>query len=284
MKCGEGSLQPDAGGANELRGGRGLTVAVNQPYIFPYLGYFQLLHAADVFVVYDDVQWINRGWINRNRVLAEGHVRYITLPVSKPSVRRKIKDYHFSREFELRRRKLIKQLARAYAHAPFFENVMPLVEQCLSLNEPNVSRFVVHSLRQWCLFLGLETKFVSSSDLNVCSSLSGERRVLALCAKLGATRYINLIGGTGLYDERLFTAHDIELRFVQMRPLEYRQVGGGPFVGNLSIIDVAMNNPLSEVRRLLAEYDLVKGSRRQKLSRGLANRRWPLGKQPLGKR
>ncbi len=235
-------------------------VAVNQPYIFPYLGYFQLIHAADVFVIYDDVQWINRGWINRNRFLMAGQPKYFTLPVSKPSVHLKIKEYEFAPEFEAQRPKMIKRLVGAYRHAPFFHEVMPLVEKCLLSAERNVSCFAADSLQAWCEYLGIATRFIRSSDLSIEPDLTGQERVLAICAHCEAARYVNPFGGARIYSERLFAQRGIELRFVQSRPLSYRQVGGAPFVPGLSIIDVAMHNSPADVRGLLEEYDLVRGS------------------------
>lgn len=97
----------------------GKTVAVNQPYIFPYLGYFQLLHAADIFVVYDDVHWIKGGWINRNRILLSGEIAYLTLPIANAGRDRHIGDYAFAPEFGRQQSKIIKRLEVAYRKAPF---------------------------------------------------------------------------------------------------------------------------------------------------------------------
>ncbi len=235
-------------------------VAVNQPYIFPYLGYFQLIHAADVFVVYDDVQWIRGGWINRNRILMAGNPKYFTLPVSKPSVHRKIRDHQFAAEFERQRPKMIKRLEAAYDRAPFFHEVMPLIEKCLRSAERNVSSFAVYALHAWCEYLGITTKIVLSSELAIDPLLKGQERVLAINVLFGAKRYVNLIGGKEVYRNHDFAEQGIELRFVQTRPLSYVQLGHFPFVSGLSIIDVAMHNSPADARRLLEEYDLVGGS------------------------
>jgi len=235
-------------------------VAVNQPYIFPYLGYFQLIHAADVFVVYDDVQWIKGGWINRNRILSDGAAQYLTLPVAKAPLHRMIRDHEFADQFDSFRAGLLRRLELAYRKAPRYQDVMPLIETCLWYEDRNVCGFVLNALRLWCDYLGITTRFLRSSQLALDPLLKGVERVLAINGLLGASRYVNLIGGKKIYQECSFSVRRIELRFVKTRPLSYVQVGGLPFVPGLSIIDVAMNNSPGDLRRLLLEYDLVRGS------------------------
>src|SRR6266498_1735594 len=101
-----------------------------QPYLFPYLGYFQLIHAVDRFVVYDDVAFIKQGWVNRNRILINGQPSYVTVPLKQASSFRQIRDIEIddspqNREWPSR---FLKSVDNAYRRAPQFTHVFPLIE------------------------------------------------------------------------------------------------------------------------------------------------------------
>jgi hypothetical protein len=97
---------------------------------------------------------------------------------------------------------------------------------------------------------------VVSSTVAIDHGLKSERRVLAMCKALGATRYLNSIGGRDLYSVSTFAKEGIELRFIQPRPIAYQQFHN-PFVSGLSIVDVMMFNSRDAVRGMLGEYDVM---------------------------
>jgi len=228
-----------------------------QPYLFPYIGYFQLINAVDRFVIYDDVQWIKGGWINRNRILVSGEARYITVPVAKAPSNLPINERRLSEHFNDHRDKMLRTITGAYQKAPFFKPVSLLVEDCLSTGTDLVSDLVTGALRKICTYLDLRTPFVMSSSLDKDDSLRGEERVLAINELLGATHYINPIGGTALYNERTFSEHGLKLSFLKTRDIQYAQYRTREFVPLLSIIDILMFNSVDRIRVFLDEYDLL---------------------------
>jgi WbqC-like protein family len=233
-----------------------MRLGIMQPYWFPYLGYFQLIQAVDRFVIYDDVQWIKGGWINRNRILVRGEPRYITLPIRRDaslvSINRRTLSPNSARE----KRRILQQIEFAYAAAPHFADVMPLVHECLANEETNVSSFVVCTLRICCAYLGIETPVVLSSKIAKTDELHGQERVLEISRTMGASHYVNPIGGVELYEKGAFAREGIELSFIKTSALAYEQ-GTREFVPNLSIIDVMMFNHREECRALLQKYQLV---------------------------
>ena len=229
-----------------------------QPYLFPYIGYFQLIHSVDSFIIIDDVQYIKGGWINRNRILLDGGPCYITLPVEKGHLRDNINQRNFSSsEYKKSQQKILHQLSNAYRKAAYFSEVMRLVEQVFACEERNVARFLTCQLRKVCDYLRIETPFLLSSEImKATNGLTGQSRVIAICKVLGADRYINAIGGVSLYDRESFEREDIKLNFIKTHDLNYRQFEN-TFIANLSIIDVMMFNPVPQIREYLAMYELL---------------------------
>jgi hypothetical protein len=228
-----------------------MKLAIMQPYLFPYLGYFQLIRAVDAFVVYDDVNYIKGGWINRNLILAQGSKQLITLPLQGASPNQLINQVAVGGRPE----KLLETIRHCYAKAPQFSTVFPLVEKILLQEEKNLARFLDQSLRLVCEHLGLHPRWHVSSVLNKDNELRGQDKVLVICKELGATHYINVPGGKALYDQETFASRGVRLSFIQPKAVSYRQFAN-EFVPNLSIIDVMMFNDQEHCRKLLEEYEL----------------------------
>lgn len=226
-----------------------------QPYLFPYLGYFQLMSAVDRFVVYDDVNYIKGGWVNRNRVRVGSQALYFTLPPQGASPNRKICEIGLG-NVEHWRRKFLRGLQQEYRRAPCFVPTYELVEEVCGFETDNLSEFVVNSLLRVRERLGIETEFVATSRGYGNEELRGPERVLDICAREAIDLYVNPIGGRPLYDAATFREQRVELRFLQSRPVEYDQ-GGKTFLPWLSIIDVMMCNPPARIAEFLELYDLV---------------------------
>lgn len=233
-----------------------MTLAIMQPYVFPYLGYFQLLHAADRFVVYDDVNFIKGGWINRNRILLENKGFLFTVPLQDASPFRKINETLIhSRLYSEWKRKFPKVLFGAYAKAPFFKPVASLVTDILEAGADNIGTFALNSILGVKEYVGLDIEIIPTSGVYKNAHLSGKERVLDICLKEGATTYVNAPGGRSLYSADFFVPRNISLKFIQSGTFSYKQVGDA-FVPGLSIIDVLMFNSVSDTRLLLADYIL----------------------------
>ena len=236
-----------------------MKVAIMQPYFLPYPGYFQLVAAVDAFVIYDDIKFTKQSWINRNRLLASGEAEIFTVPIAKGSDALDIRDRELAADFPAQRAKLERRIEAAYGNAPFFHTVMPVVRACLATPEANLFRFLHHTLETVLNHLGVRTPMHISSALGVPRALRGQDRVLATCAALGATEYVNAPGGRALYDDASFRRAGLRLTFLQPRIPAYAQFSGD-FVPNLSIIDAMMFNSPTNLAGLLAAYDLVESS------------------------
>ena len=226
-----------------------MRLAVMQPYFFPYIGYFQLIAAVDLFVIYDNIKYTKKGWINRNRLLQNGKSVTFTLPLKGASDSLHVRERELAADFEPDR--LLNQLKGAYQRAAHFEPTFALVERIVRCGEGNLFRFLHRCIVETCTHLGIATRIRVSSDVAIDHGLMNQDKVLALCEALGANQYVNAIGGTELYSKEAFRAKGIDLKFIRASPLEYPQFGGA-FVPWLSIIDVLMFNPLDAVRSYIS--------------------------------
>ena len=232
-----------------------MRVAIMQPYIFPYIGYFQLMHAVDAFVVYDNIKYTKKGWINRNRYLLNGEATTFSLPLRKDSDDLDIRDRHLSADFN--RGKLLGQLREAYRKAPHFNATLALVEEVIGNPADNLFDYLHQGLAKTCQHLGITTPILVSSMLDADHSLRSQERVIALANAVGASEYINPIGGLELYSREDFARQSVALGFLRSRPIEYPQLGEG-FVPWLSIVDVLMFNGAERTREsLLSQFDVV---------------------------
>lgn len=217
-----------------------------QPYFLPYIGYFQLMGAVDVFIVYDNIKYTKKGWINRNRMLQNGSDVMFSLPLRKDSDSLDVVQRSLAPDFN--RSKILQSFKGAYARAPQFEPTFALLERIIRHPEDNLFHFILHALLQTCAHLGLNTEIRVSSTIEIDHTLKAQDKVLALCESVGARTYINAIGGVGLYSGEAFQARGMELKFLQSNAFVYPQ-GHHPFVPWLSILDVLMFNPLPSIKR-----------------------------------
>jgi hypothetical protein len=228
-----------------------MKLAIMQPYLFPYLGYFQLIHAVDTFVVYDDVNYIKGGWINRNCIRSNGTKQLITLPLRGASQNKLINQIEVGEDHNI-----LKTLRINYGKAPHFNVIYPLIEDILMQTEKNLARLLYYQLLRICDYLCLSPKWHISSEIEKDSTLRGQDKILSICEKLGATHYINVSGGRALYDHESFATNGLKLSFIQPREVTYPQLGK-KFLPHLSIIDVMMFNDREQCARLVEQYDLA---------------------------
>lgn len=229
--------------------GRQMIVSIMQPYLFPWIGYFQLIAQADVFVLYDDASYIKQGYINRNALLSAGQVQRFTLPVPGASSNKRIGDLAFDTQVE----KLLKTLRQNYLHAPAFQNVMPLIEDVLLHSDRDITASCQRAIENILGYLGLTRRLIRSSALDYDRTENAENKVIGMCKALGGDIYVNSTGGRHLYSAPAFAAQGITLRFLQANNVAYDQ-GTPEFVPNLSIIDVLMHCTPAAVRQALDHY------------------------------
>lgn len=232
-----------------------MRIAIMQPYIFPYLGYFQLIAAVDKFILLDDVHYINKGWINRNRLLLNNTIVSFTIPLRKASQNKLIKDIEISHETKWQS-KLLKTIEMGYKKAPYFATVFPIVYQLLMANETHISSLAHTSLVQVLNYLSISTDIKASSIDYAADHLRGQKKILAICLQEQAKEYVNPIGGALLYDEALFGQHGVQLHFLEAILPAYQQFLPASVPG-LSILDVLMHNSVDQIRQMLMQYRLV---------------------------
>lgn len=233
-----------------------MKLAIMQPYLFPYLGYFQLIQSADVFVVHDDVQYIKGGWINRNRILVNDQAKYFTLSVRNDHFALPINRRCFVQDFIPAKQSVLRKIENAYRQTPYFSETISLVQKCFECAETNVSSFLTNALKMVCQHLGISTRFVLSSSLSIAPGLQGQERVIFINKLLKADTYINPIGGAELYSKEAFRRQGLALQFLKSQDILYPQFEEG-FIPSLSIIDVLMFNPRVAVCKLLQQFDLL---------------------------
>lgn len=233
-----------------------MKTAIMQPYIFPYIGYWQLINAVDKFVLLDDVNFIMRGWINRNSLLLNNQVHLFSLPLEKPSQNKLINETKLNFD-DKARETLLKTLTLAYKRAPHFDEVFPIVENILLNPETDLTKFILNSFEKISKYLGLKTKFLISSQIEKDNTLKAEDRIIEICKKLGTETYINLPGGKDLYHSEKFNQEGIELKFINpnQEKIIYPQFGKD-FVANLSFLDIIMFNDREQIKNFLNDYSL----------------------------
>jgi len=226
-----------------------MKLAIMQPYLFPYIGYFQLIYAVDTFVVYDDVNFIKGGWINRNFILSQGKRNRLTLQLQGASPNLLINQVKVGNN----QKKLLKSIQQNYSKAPFFADVFPMLEDIVMRPERNLALYLNDGLKSVCDYLDLRPKWLLSSSLEKNNELRGQEKVLSICKELGASHYINVPGGRELYDHFSFEEQGLKLSFIQPNPSEYQQ-WDNEFVPSLSVIDALMFNNQTQCHQLLQEY------------------------------
>ena len=230
-----------------------MKLGIMQPYFMPYIGYFQLMKAVDKYVIYDDVNYINRGWINRNNILVNGKAHLFSISLGKASQNKLINEINIVDDFN----KLKSTIEMAYRKAPHFNPVMELMIDVFSFPDKRLELFIKNCFEQILSYLHIETELILSSGIAKDNSLKGKDKVIEICKLLDADTYYNAIGGKELYDKKEFSDNGISLHFLKTNDkLQYKQFPNMDFVPNLSMLDVLMFNSVEEVNKLLDDYIL----------------------------
>ena len=229
-----------------------MNLAVMQPYLFPYIGYWQLIDAVDIFVIYDDVNFIKQGYINRNNILQKQKSHLFTLELIGASSNKKINDIKIGGNSN----KLLRTIKQNYSKAPFYKDVFPALEEILNNEEKELSKFLGFSLVKIAKYLNIDTKFLYSSDIKNDKTFKAQDRLIEMSKILNATGYINSIGGIELYDKEVFSQNDINLSFLKTHEISYKQFNN-EFIPNLSIIDILMFNSKDKIKNMLNQFQLI---------------------------
>jgi len=232
-----------------------MQLGIMQPYFFPYIGYWQLMNAVDKYVIYDDVNFIKGGWINRNRILMNGKVNLINLQMRGASPNKLINEVEVSGNV-IYNKKILKTIESCYKKAPYFSKTYPVIESIITQDEKNLAKYLEYSIKKICEYLSIDTELIVSSTVDKNNDLKGQDKVMEICRLLGADEYFNAIGGQELYSYENFAVKNIKLRFLKTGKVEYNQFSD-EFISNLSILDVMMFNSVGDIKNKLEIYELL---------------------------
>lgn len=233
-----------------------MTLGIMQPYFFPYIGYFQLMNTVDEFVVYDNIEYSKKGWINRNRILVNGKDDYISLPLKNDSDYLNIDQRYLADAWIKDRKKMLNRVIESYKKAAFFEQAFPVIEKAVLFEEGNLFNFIFYSLTKIKEYLEIKTTLLVSSAIAIDHTLKAEEKVIEICKARKATTYINAIGGLELYNRERFQQENIHMHFLETGNVRYPQFTN-EFIPFLSIIDVLMFNSKQEVKQMLGYCSMV---------------------------
>ena len=233
-----------------------MKVAMMQPYLFPYLGYFQLVNAVDVFVFADDVNFIKGGFVNRNKILFNNEERYLTIPCLK-SQNMLIKEIPIHKETKGYPKNILRTIEQTYAKSPYFADVFPMLESIFNSEVDSISKLAASSVESVSKYLEINVDFkFSSASFSHTKGQDKSIRLINITKELGGDTYMNPIGGAKIYDKYFFEGKGIKLDFLESKAITYPQFKDN-FIPNLSIIDVVMFNSIEDVNKLLTKYSLV---------------------------
>ena len=234
-----------------------MKLAIMQPYVFPYIGYFQLIHAVDKFIFYDDVSFIKKGWINRNNILINDAAFLFSIPCKNISQNKLINEVDLFFDTNEKER-FLRRIELAYKKADEFDNFFPVLENfILNDSSAKISELAINSVIVVSKYLKLDVQFEYSSRIHADSRiLEKEKRIQHIVNKEGADIYINPIGGKELYSKEDFESKGLKLQFIESENIKYKQYSTS-FVPWLSIIDVLMFNDIKESNEFIRQYKLI---------------------------
>ena len=235
-----------------------MKVAIMQPYFFPYLGYFQLIKQTENLILFDDVQNIRHGWINRNRVLKpEKEWQYIIVPLQGHEQTTPIKEIRVQNDDDWKI-KIIRQIEHYKKKSPYYAQTKILLEECFNFQETSITLLNAFYIRKVCKYIGLplNLKISSTENYDYKNVNDAGEWALRICEQIGATAYLNPIGGMELFEPLKFAKSNIQLNFLTIKDIAYSQRRNGIIETGLSIIDVMMFNSPEQIQNLLDQCEI----------------------------
>jgi hypothetical protein len=231
-------------------------VAIHQPNFFPWLGYFDKIRRADVFIMLDDAQYQKTGgsWSNRVKVLINGEGRWLTAPVDRSfHGTRKVNEMVFSSKEDWRG-KVMKTLVSAYKRAPCFDEAYSVIEPLVQNPEANVAEYNIHAIKALATELGHPVSSLARSS-NLPTESTATERLIELTKSVGGDRYLCGGGAGGYQEDDAFQKAGVGLEYQNFVHPAYPQFGREDCVAGLSIVDVLMNLGFEGVRQLMGSHD-----------------------------
>lgn len=236
-----------------------MRVGIMQPYFFPYIGYFALVNYVDEFIFFDTPQYINHGWVNRNRILRQNGVPgYVTVPIQKASQNTSIKDIKISNSSDWKN-KIFGQITVYKKKAPYYKEILLVLHSILDKEYEYLADLNIESIKTVCTYIGIEKnlKIFSQMGIGITSVNHPDEWALKITKAIDGKIYVNPPGGQSFFDKEKYNRNNIELEFLQSNLPAYIQKIGH-FEAGLSIIDVMMFCSPKEVRDMLDNFQVIR--------------------------
>jgi hypothetical protein len=233
-------------------------IAIMQPYFFPYIGYWQLINAVDVFVIYDDGYFIKNGWMHKNRIMnySSDGARDIYLQIrNKSGLGKNTRDIQLLFDINFRK-KTLREIETRYHRAPYFKEIMDVITPVFLNSNENMVEYLYDEILRVCKYLNIKTKLILSSTINKSDLDCVEQKAFRICHTVGIYEYINPIGGVEFYNKEFWLKNGVSISFLKRDEIEYQQFNNR-FIPDLSIIDIMMFNSPEEIGELLTKYHLL---------------------------
>ena len=231
-----------------------MKIGINQPYFLPYIGYWQLINYVDKYLIYDDVNFIKNGWINRNFILANSNKLLFTIPLKGASSYKKINEIELN-NYNRTKSKLLKTIKQSYSKSPYYCDAFPLIEEIFQSDYILLIDIIKKSIFNICKYLDIKTTISLSSSIGF-TELKSIDRLLALIKENNCNTYVNAIGGIELYSKKKFAEYGIDLYFLKSNTCKYNQFDN-EFIDRLSIIDILMFCDKKNIKKMLDNFILV---------------------------
>ena len=236
-----------------------MKIGIMQPYFLPYLGYFSLIKHTKRYILFDSVQFIKHGWIERNRILKpQSGWQYISVPLTKHSSDTKIKDIVIKNTTDWRN-KIFSQLEHYKRRAPFYQDTIDTLKNALDIDTESIVELNEHVLKVICAYIGIEfnENIFSEMNLPIEEINTPDEWALNICKSLGnVDEYWNPEGGLEFFDREKYEKAGININFIKMNLTRYPQ-RRPEFEAGLSIVDVMMFNEPSKINKMLDDYELL---------------------------
>jgi hypothetical protein len=230
-----------------------IIVSIHQPNFFPWLGYFKKIQRADIFVFLDAVEISKGSWINRVKMKVAGKARWVTCPIHTAGSDQLLCDVAIADD-QRWREKMVRTIKMNYSKAPFHQQLQPWLNALIDHPTGNLVEYNIANIRAICTQLGLDGQFVRQSELDddAIASLRGSERLARICQHLDANCYLAGDGAGEYEDVSAYRQAGIEFRTMGFQHPSYAQVGEGPFLPGLSVLDAFLNLGIAGVQELLS--------------------------------
>jgi hypothetical protein len=230
-----------------------MKLAIMQPYFYPYIGYFQMIYAVNKFIFYDDVQFIERGWINRNYLLSKEGRQLFTIPLKQYSLGDSINIIEVAGNSNWKD-SLLKTIYLTYKRAPNFEIIYNIIDSTLKIETSIISDYCIASIISVYNYLKINREFISSSEINYNRTASKTEKIISILESEKASELILPPGSIDLYSKEQFNVPAYFI--IPSDDISYKQFSKTRFEKNLSIIDILMFCDLEIIFKLLNFYSL----------------------------